>query len=81
MNCAAIHRGLGVVFSSVRSQSMDSWNDKQLKLMTLGGNKNMNEFFADYDLMGESLHQKYKTKAADYYRQKVSSNILMMWDS
>ena len=72
MNCAAIHRGLGTQFSFVRSQSMDSWNDKQLKMMNLGGNKNLAEFFSDYDLMSESLQTRYKTKAAEYYRLKVS---------
>lgn len=41
MNCAAIHRGLGVNFSFVRSLSMDSWNEKQLKMMSVGGNKNL----------------------------------------
>ena len=47
---------------------MDSWNDKQLKMMSLGGNKNLSEFFSFYDLNEESASQKYKTKAAESYR-------------
>lgn len=68
MNCAAIHRGLGVNYSFVRSLSMDTWNDKQLKMMTIGGNKALHEFFQFYDLNDESVQTRYKTRAADYYR-------------
>jgi len=45
MNCAAIHRGLGVTYSFVRSLSMDSWSEKQLKMMSLGGNKALYDYF------------------------------------
>jgi ADP-ribosylation factor GTPase-activating protein 1 len=55
MNCAAIHRSLGVNFSFVRSLSMDSWNEKQLKMMSLGGNKNLSEYFQFYELNEESV--------------------------
>lgn len=53
---------------------MDTWNEKQLKLMSLGGNKNLGEFFARYDLIEESVQSRYKTKAAEFYRQKVCLN-------
>jgi hypothetical protein len=52
---------------------MDQWNEKQLKMMSLGGNKNLNEFFSFYDLNEESVQTRYKTKAAEYYRQNVST--------
>jgi ADP-ribosylation factor GTPase-activating protein 2/3 len=45
MNCAAVHRSLGVHNSFVKSLSMDQWTDKQLKLMSLGGNKHLYEYF------------------------------------
>jgi hypothetical protein len=45
MTCAALHRSLGVHISFVRSLTMDSWTDKQLKFMALGGNKALYEFF------------------------------------
>ena len=54
---------------------MDSWNEKQLKMMSLGGNKTLQEFFAQYDLNEEPAAQRYKTKASDVYRQKVFSRI------
>jgi len=42
-------------------------------MMTLGGNKNLFEFFQTYDLNEESMQMKYKTKAAEHYRAKVKS--------
>jgi hypothetical protein len=51
---------------------MDSWGEKAIKMMSSGGNKNLYEFFKQYDLNEESVEIRYKTKAADYYRSKVS---------
>ena len=33
MNCAGIHRGLGVQTSFVRSMTMDAWSLNQMKIM------------------------------------------------
>jgi hypothetical protein len=33
LECSGQHRGLGVHLSFVRSVSMDSWNDKQIRMM------------------------------------------------
>ena len=71
MNCAAIHRSLGVHISFVRSLSMDTWSEKQLKLMSIGGNKKLHEYFQNYDLNDESVQTRYKTKAADFYRVQL----------
>lgn len=51
---------------------MDTWNEEQLKLMSMGGNKNLFDFFDHYDLNEEGVQTKYNTKAADFYRQMVS---------
>lgn len=39
--------------------------------MNIGGNKNLTDFFQHYDLADEALQTKYKTKASEYYRNKV----------
>ena len=39
--------------------------------MNVGGNKNLADFFKDYDLNDEAMSTKYKTKAAEYYRLRV----------
>jgi len=41
--------------SFVRSLSMDTWSEKQLRLMALGGNKKLKAFFDNYDLNEESV--------------------------
>ena len=54
-------------------------NDKQLKMMALGGNKNLGEFFQIYDLIDESVQSRYKTRASEFYRQKVYMNDIMTY--
>jgi ADP-ribosylation factor GTPase-activating protein 1 len=76
LNCSGVHRGYGVHISFVRSISMDSWSDKQLKCMNLGGNKNLAEFLAEYDLNTEPATVKYQSKAAEYYRRKLKLQCL-----
>jgi hypothetical protein len=65
-----------VQYSTVRSLTLDSWTEKQLKMMSLGGNKAMRDYLKGYDLGEESVAVKYKSKAAEYYRRKVSYNLL-----
>lgn len=71
LKCAGLHRGLGVHVSFVRSVSMDTWQDKQIKLMQIGGNAALKEFFASYGLNEQDVSVKYKTKAAEYYREML----------
>jgi len=40
---------------------MDSWSEKQLKHMSIGGNKNLEQFFAKYDLNDEQAPTKYRS--------------------
>jgi len=58
--------------SAVRSLTMDSWSEKQLKFMSLGGNQKLKKYFEDFDLMDEPVQNRYKTQASVYYRQYVS---------
>lgn len=71
LNCSGLHRSLGVHFSQVRSLTLDSWSDRQLKMMSLGGNNHLKEHLQGYDLGDETVQVKYKSKAAEYYRQRV----------
>jgi hypothetical protein len=67
-----------VQYSQVRSLTLDSWSERQLKLMTLGGNKALREYLKGYDLGEESVAVKYKSKAAEYYRNKVCLVVLVI---
>ncbi|OMJ68484.1 hypothetical protein SteCoe_34050 [Stentor coeruleus] len=71
INCAGQHRGLGVHVSFVRSINLDAWQERQLKLMELGGNLALKEFFSSYELNDKEISVKYRTKAAEYYRQML----------
>lgn len=73
LECSGKHRGLGVHLSFVRSVSMDKWKDVELAKMKVGGNRNAREFFdsqPDWDDF-MSISQRYNTKAAALYRDKV----------
>ena len=62
---------MDILSSFVKSLSMDNWNEKQLRLMALGGNKNLKEFNSNYDLADENVQLRYNTRAADFYRLKL----------
>ena len=64
LNCASVHRGLGIVFSTVKSIQLEGWSEKALKMMSLGGNKNLKQFFAEFNLLDEVPENRYKTIAA-----------------
>lgn len=74
LECSGKHRGLGVHLSFVRSVSMDKWKDIELEKMKVGGNKNARVFFEEQDDWDDSMNitQKYNTKAAALYRDKIN---------
>lgn len=73
LECSGKHRGLGVHLSFVRSVSLDKWKDLELEKMKVGGNRKAKMFFEsqpDYK-PGMSIQQKYNSKAAALYRDKI----------
>ncbi|KAL4236699.1 ADP-ribosylation factor GTPase-activating protein 1 [Mactra antiquata] len=75
LECSGKHRGLGVHLSFVRSVSMDKWKDLELEKMKAGGNRTAKDFFesqSDYS-SGMSLQEKYNSRAAALYRDKIST--------
>ncbi|KAL9247430.1 hypothetical protein vseg_020862 [Gypsophila vaccaria] len=74
LECSGKHRGLGVHISFVRSVTMDSWSEIQLKKMESGGNDNLNAFLARYDIPKETdIVSKYNSNAASVYRDRISA--------
>ncbi|CAK4644308.1 unnamed protein product [Aphanomyces euteiches] len=74
LECSGRHRGLGVHISFVRSVSMDSWTDKQIRLMQLGGN---DHFRSEFEKAGVpknlSIAQKYNTPQAEAFRNRLNA--------
>lgn len=72
--CAGVHRDLGQNISFIRSLRYDVWNVKQLKVMTAGGNRACQQFFAAYGIQKQvPAAFKLKTKAAQYYTQLIAA--------
>ncbi|KAF7693009.1 hypothetical protein HF521_008325 [Silurus meridionalis] len=75
LECSGKHRGLGVHLSFVRSVSMDKWKDMELEKMKAGGNEKFRLFLElqdDYNL-NWSLQEKYNSRAAALFRDKVAT--------
>ena len=74
LECSGKHRGLGVHISFVRSVTMDSWSEIQIKKMEAGGNERLNAFLAQYGVPKDTdIVTKYNTKAAGIYRDRIQA--------
>uniref|UniRef100_A0A2P2KL33 Uncharacterized protein MANES_09G087400 n=1 Tax=Rhizophora mucronata TaxID=61149 RepID=A0A2P2KL33_RHIMU len=74
LECSGKHRGLGVHISFVRSVTMDSWSEIQIKKMESGGNEKLNAFLAQYGIPKETdIVTKYNSNAAGIYRDRIQA--------
>ena len=75
LECSGQHRALGVHLSFVRSITMDKWKDDELERMKVGGNDALKEFFSSQPDVrpGMSIQDKYNTRAAALYRDKIET--------
>lgn len=74
LECSGKHRGLGVHISFVRSVTMDSWSEIQLRKMESGCNENLNKFLSQYGISKElDIIAKYNSNAASVYRDRIQA--------
>lgn len=73
INCAGIHRSLGVHISFVRSVTMDRWKDSDLIKMEIGGNSRSNSFLKKrgVDTYSQAKY-KYDNVIAKEYSRKLT---------
>lgn len=73
IECSGTHRSLGVHLSFVRSINMDSWSEKQLNCMRVGGNESMTQFLKQQGFPGDlSIEDKYAAPAMELYRKHIA---------
>ena len=73
LQCAGLHRGLGVNISFIRSLTMDNWDEKQIKFLKQGGNRRMKEILDEYNIpITTEIELKYRLVAADFHRKFVN---------
>jgi len=76
LECSGAHRGLGVHISFVRSMTMDSWSEKQVTMMRLGGNAQLNDFLKGYGVASDaSISVKYGSAAAQLYKDRLVAKV------
>eukprot|EP00934_Nitzschia_sp_Nitz4_P002318 Nitzschia sp. Nitz4//scaffold461_size8081//4931//5485//NITZ4_009142-RA/size8081-exonerate_protein2genome-gene-0.0-mRNA-1//-1//CDS//3329552490//2318//frame0 len=77
LDCSGVHRSLGTHISFVRSLTMDSWTDRQLRKMKLSGNRACQQFLETHGvcLSQSSLREKYDSPPAELYRQILSAKV------
>ncbi|GMM27711.1 GTPase-activating protein [Martiniozyma asiatica (nom. inval.)] len=76
LECAGVHRGLGVHISFVRSITMDQFKEDELKRMEIGGNENCTEYFSSHGLdMSLPAKSKYDNFVAEDYKAKLNAEV------
>ncbi|PRT53014.1 ADP-ribosylation factor GTPase-activating protein GCS1 [Wickerhamiella sorbophila] len=76
LECAGIHRGLGVQLSFVRSVTMDQFKPEEVKSMEIGGNEKARIFFEENGVTKAiSIQNKYASTVAEDYREKLAAEV------
>ncbi|ODV92265.1 hypothetical protein CANCADRAFT_84382 [Tortispora caseinolytica NRRL Y-17796] len=76
LECAGLHRGLGVHISFVRSITMDQFKENELKKMEVGGNARAKEYFEQNGYSPSmSFKEKYYSEFAESYRDILASEV------
>jgi ADP-ribosylation factor GTPase-activating protein 1 len=76
LNCAGNHRSFGVNISYIRSITIDTWNEAQIRHMKVGGNKRLSDLLAVYEVPKNILPEVlYTTKLLEYHRGMIKSDV------
>eukprot|EP00761_Pharyngomonas_kirbyi_P012091 gb/GECH01012118.1/.p1 GENE.gb/GECH01012118.1/~~gb/GECH01012118.1/.p1 ORF type:complete len:387 (+),score=91.93 gb/GECH01012118.1/:1-1161(+) len=73
LECAGVHRSIGVHLSFVRSVDFDQWKPHEIQLMKNAGNDKAKKFFQSHGIAKLPIDKKYKTTAAIKWREKLKT--------
>jgi ADP-ribosylation factor GTPase-activating protein 1 len=60
----------------VKSIFGDAWDTYQIKIIQMGGNKKLWDFFKQYNgLEIKMIQNKYESAAAKYYKKKLAAEV------
>ena len=74
-DCYEKHKNFGYKISYLKSFS-EKWDNYLLRFIQLGGNSKFFKFLYQYNLNELPIEKKYKTKAIEFYRQKLKSEVM-----
>lgn len=76
LECAGIHRGLGVHISFVRLITMDQFKPEETLRMEIGGNDNCRAYFVENGVdLALPATLKYDNYVAEDYKEKLSAEV------
>ena len=74
LDCAAIHRSLGVYLDFVKSVTLDSWDKEAYLTIEYGGNKKFLDYLNEKNIKEPDCQSKYKnTKVIEYSKELMHS--------
>lgn len=73
LDCASIHRSLGVKTSFVKSVNMDKWGKKEYLFLKFGGNKKFKQLLEKNDLLNKDINKLYFEESVKNYGRKLKS--------
>lgn len=71
--CSLDHRKFGLKVSQIKSISDGELSKDDVSLLSYGGNRRFIEYIGNYGMKNEPSEVKYFSKAAEFYRTRVSN--------
>lgn len=75
LDCAAVHRSLGVYLDFVKSIGLDNWDKEAYLPIQYGGNQKFREYLAQNNLESLELESKYKNSLVIDYSKNLMRSI------
>lgn len=75
LECAAVHRSLGVYLDFVKNVTLDDWDEDSYLPMEYGGNQQFLKYLTDNNIDTSNPHTKYENPKVISYSQELMGKI------